>query len=68
VQDEVNDLLIEHVVKGRFHPSVVADSLRPIIDELLNTMTRADWQLVADQLINDARQVLRSRGRDDWLG
>ena len=35
VHDRVNDLLFEHVVRCRFHPSVVADSSRPIIDELL---------------------------------
>jgi hypothetical protein len=59
VQDRVNELLFEHVVGGRYHPSVVADSLRPIIHELLDTMTRTDWQIVADELIADARAVLR---------
>ncbi len=58
VDDQVRDLLFEHVVKGRFHPSVVAESLRPIIDELLDTMTRADWQAVGDDLISEARASL----------
>lgn len=31
-------------------------------------MTRDDWQIVANELIDDARQVLGRRGRDDWLG
>lgn len=58
VHDKVRDLLYEHVVEDRYHPSVVAESLRPLIDELLNTMTRADWQLVADELIAEARTAL----------
>lgn len=55
--DEVNDLLFEHVVAGRYHRSVVAESLRPIIDEILNATTAADWQAVADQLIAEARAL-----------
>lgn len=31
VQDAVTGLLFEHVVEGRYHPSVVANSLKPII-------------------------------------
>ena len=31
-------------------------------------MTRDDWQIVADQLIDDARQALGIRGRDDLFG
>lgn len=58
VHDEVNDLLFRHVVRELYHPSVVAESLRPIIDELLDTMTHADWQRVADELISDAHDVL----------
>jgi hypothetical protein len=65
VQDEVNALLFDHVVGSRYHPSVVADSLRPILIDLLDAMTRADWQIVADQLIDDAREVLEIRERDD---
>jgi hypothetical protein len=55
--DAVNDLLFEHVVAGRYHPSVVAESLRPFVDEVLNTTTVADWQAVADQLIAEAREI-----------
>lgn len=58
VADTVVDLLHDHVVGGRYHPSVVAESLRPLIDEVLNTATTADWQRVADELIEDARQAL----------
>ena len=64
VQDKVNDLLFDHVVGGRFHPSVVAESLPSMIDELLDTMTRADWQLVADELIRDARAVIDQKEGD----
>lgn len=55
--DEVNELLFEHVVCGRYHRSVVAASLRPLIEEILNATTAADWQAVADQLIAEARAI-----------
>jgi hypothetical protein len=58
VIDRVNDLLFEHVVEGRYHPSVIAESLRPIIDEILQTATFEDWSAVAGQLAADARETL----------
>ncbi|HMJ74022.1 MAG TPA: hypothetical protein VK471_11750 [Solirubrobacterales bacterium] len=57
VADSVNDLLFEHVVAGRFHPSVVAESLPSCINEILVTATGEDWQAVADELIAEAREV-----------
>lgn len=57
VADVVNDLLFEHVVAGRFHPSVVAESLPGYINEILNAASREDWQAVADELITEAREV-----------
>ena len=57
VADPVNDLLFEHVVAGRFHPSVVAETLPTYINEILNTATREDWQVVANELIAEAREV-----------
>jgi hypothetical protein len=57
VADIVNDLLFEHVVAGRFHPSVVAESLPGYINEILNTASREDWQAVADELIAEAREL-----------
>ena len=58
VSDRVNDLLFEHVVEGRYHPSVIAESLRPMIDEILQTATFDDWNAVAKQLTVDARETL----------
>ena len=58
VSDRVNDLLFEHVVEGRYDPSVIAESLRPIIDEILQTATLDDWSAVADRLTVDARETL----------
>jgi|GEM_PF-2536132 len=55
--DPVNELLFEHVVAGRYHPSVVAESLPSFIAELLGAATREDWQAVADELIAEAREV-----------
>lgn len=55
--DPVNDLLFDHVVAGRFHPSVVAESLPSYINEVLNAATCEDWQAVADELIAEAREI-----------
>ena len=57
VADPVNELLFEHVVAGRYHPSVVAESLPSFITEILGAATREDWQAVADELIAEAREV-----------
>jgi hypothetical protein len=57
VVDPVNDLLFEHIVAGRFHPSVVAETLPSYIHEILNTARREDWQAVADELIAEAREI-----------
>lgn len=57
VADPVNELLFEHVVAGRYHPSVVAESLPSYINEILGAATREDWQAVADELIAEAREV-----------
>lgn len=51
-------MLYDHIVCGRYHPSVIAESLRPLIDEALSTATVQDWQRVADDLIADARQTV----------
>jgi len=55
--DPVNELLFEHVVAGRYHPSVIAESLPAFITEILGAATREDWQAVADELIAEAREV-----------
>lgn len=60
VNDTVTDMLHDHVVGGRYHPSVIAESLRPLIDEVLNTATTDDWQRVADNLIAEAPRTTRS--------
>ena len=57
VTEESNDLLFEHVVGGRLHPSVVAASLPAFIYEILHAATSEDWLAVADELIAEAREV-----------
>jgi hypothetical protein len=57
VIDGVNDLLFDHVVTGRYHRSVVAESLPAYIDGILGTATHEDWRAVADELIAEAREV-----------
>jgi hypothetical protein len=58
VIDRVNDLLFEHVMEGKYHPSVVAASLEPIIDEVLGVATFEDWDWVARALAADACEAL----------
>lgn len=53
----MNELIFEHVVGGRFHRTVVADSLPAFVNEILETATVADWQAVADNLIAEARAL-----------
>lgn len=56
VADAVNDLLFEHVVAGRYHPSVVAETLPTYIKEILGAARHEDWLAVADELIAEARE------------
>lgn len=58
VIDRIDELLFEHVAAGKYHPSVIAGNLRPIIDEVLNTATAEDWRSVTDRLTADARATL----------
>jgi hypothetical protein len=58
VNDAVTEMLYDQVVCGRYHPSVIVESLRPLIDDVLNTATAHDWQRIADDLIADARQTV----------
>jgi hypothetical protein len=57
VAEQVTELLFEHVVQGRLHPSVIAATLPAYIDEVLQTATGEDWQAVADDLIAEAREL-----------
>ncbi len=58
VTDRVHDLVYEHVVERKYHPSVVATSLEPIITEVLATVTVEDWRWVAHTLIDQACEAL----------
>lgn len=64
--DAADELIFDHVVVGRFHSSLVAESLRPIIDEILEAATREDWQAVADRLIGEARELEAEAGAKPW--
>ncbi len=50
-------MLFTHVVEGQLHPTVVAESLRPIIDEVLATADFEDWMAVTEQLTTEAREI-----------
>ncbi len=55
--DKVNALLFEHVVEGRYHPSVVAESLPGFLNDIIASAGMRDWQAIADELIVEAREV-----------
>lgn len=57
IADSVSELLFEHVVAGRYHPSLVAASLPGYINELVECARREDWQALADELIAEAREA-----------
>jgi hypothetical protein len=57
VADEVDELLFEHVVAGRYHPSVVAESLPGFLNDIIASAGMRDWQAIADELIAEAREV-----------
>lgn len=56
--DPVHELLHNHVVDGRYDPSVVAVSLKQLIAEIIATANALDWRAVADEMIGDARETL----------
>jgi hypothetical protein len=58
IAEPVFEVICEHVVGGRYHPSVVAAALKPFIDEVLGAATHEDWRTVGDELIEDARTML----------
>ncbi len=59
VTDAVDAMLYEHVFLGRFHQSVITENLRPLIMEVLEVATSADWQNVSAKLIEDARETFK---------
>jgi hypothetical protein len=58
VADVISELLHEHVVEGKTHPSVLTTSLRPMIGEVLETAAWEDWDHVRAALVEDEREAL----------
>jgi hypothetical protein len=56
-QAAVDELVFDHVVADHVPASAVAGSLRPILDEILGAATWDDWQVIANRLIVDAREL-----------
>ena len=63
VLDATHELIFEHVVGGKYHPSVVTENLRPIIDEVLGAATLDDWVSVTEVLTAQARAELGEDAR-----
>lgn len=55
--DAVTELLFEHVVLGRYHRTVVADSLAPILGEVIEVADETDWAAVADHVLDPEAPV-----------
>lgn len=58
VIDQVNELLFDHLMKSRYHSSVVAENLKPLITEVLQTAIFEDWDWVARALTAEACESL----------
>lgn len=50
--DAVTELLFEHVVRGRYHWTVVANSLAPILGKVAAVAEEVDWVAVADHVLD----------------
>lgn len=57
VDDAVTELLFEHVVVGRYHRTVVAASLAPILSEVTQVADDADWAAAADHVLDPEAPV-----------
>lgn len=65
VDDAVTELLFEHVVEGRYHPSVIAAELPRLLEEVAGAATLTDWQALAGLLVSEqgsAAQAAQSGG------
>jgi hypothetical protein len=60
--DAVTGLLFEHVVLGRHHWTVVANSLAPILSEVTAVAEEADWIAVADHVLDPEAPVADPQG------
>jgi hypothetical protein len=56
--ENVNDLLLAHVVGGHFDPSAVAATLTAYIADVVESATREDWSIITRHLIADVRETL----------
>jgi hypothetical protein len=59
VADKVDELFFAHVVEGRYHPSVVAETLPGLLGEVIGAARSEDWQAITGELIAEAREVDR---------
>ena len=50
-------MLVDHVVGGHLHPSVVQGSLVSMIQDVVEAATSEDWKAITTGLIKDAREA-----------
>lgn len=60
--DAVTGLLFEHVVRGRCHRTVVANSLEPILGDVAAAAEDADWTAVLDHVLDPEAPVADPQG------
>lgn len=56
--ENVNDLLVAHVVGGHFDPSAVAATLTMYIADVVESATSEDWSIITRELIANLRETL----------
>lgn len=62
VDDAVTELLFDHVVLGRYHWTVVATSLAPILSEVTEVADETDWAATADHVLDPEAPVTDPHG------
>jgi hypothetical protein len=62
VDDAVTELLFEHVVQGKYHWTVVANSLAPFLSEVTEVADDADWAAVAEHVLDPEAPPIEADG------
>ncbi|MGH2940087.1 MAG: hypothetical protein ACRDPE_18410 [Solirubrobacterales bacterium] len=62
VDDAVTELLFDHVVLGRYHWTVVANSLAPFLSEVTQVADETDWVAAGDHVLDPEAPVSDPNG------
>jgi hypothetical protein len=62
IDEAVNELLFDHVVVGKYHWTVVATSLAPILSEATGVADETDWVAAADHVLDPEAEATDPEG------